>query len=130
MRELEEMVRAAKEEASRADESATEEAYERMPIEEFGKAYLRGYSWKEGESVGKNGEVVEPVEYVPRPQLLGLGAAPKVEEPKHDGKKRYIKPGESREPKKEMIYVDEKGQQRHVKRVGDKLVEREKVQIY
>ena len=39
--------------------------------------------------------------------------------------KRFIKPGDSRESKKDMIYVDEKGRQRHVKRVGDKLIERE-----
>ena len=101
--------------ATRA-ESATEEAYERMPIEEFGKAYLRGYSWKEGESVGKNGEVVEPVEYVPRPQLLGLGAQPKADDGGDKSKKKFIKPGESREKKKDMVYIDEQGRQRTSRR--------------
>ena len=60
-------------------EVADEEAYERMPIEQFGKAYLRGYNWNEGDGMGRNGEVIEAVEYVPRPQLLGLGAQPKEE---------------------------------------------------
>ena len=68
---------------------------------------------------------MEPVEYVARPQLLGLGAAPKPGEGGGGAhQKKYIKPGESREPKKDMIYVDEEGRQRHVKRVGEKLVER------
>ena len=58
-----------------AAEVADEDAYERMPIEQFGKAYLRGYNWKEGDGMGRNGEQIEAVEYVPRPQLLGLGAS-------------------------------------------------------
>jgi len=106
--------------ATRADQ-AGHDAYERMPIESFGKAMLRGMGWQEG--VGLNGKgLVEPVEYVPRPQLLGLAATPQNEDPKAS-KKKYIKPGETRE-KKDMIYVDEQGRQRHIKRVGDKLVER------
>ncbi|KOO34519.1 hypothetical protein Ctob_009557 [Chrysochromulina tobinii] len=105
---------------TRAD-STSRDGYEATSIEEFGKAYLRGYGWQEG-----NDGAPEPIEYVPRPQLLGLGAAPRVEESPADGsKKRFIKPGDTREPKKEKIYVDERGRQRHVKRVGDKLVERE-----
>ena len=114
--------------ATRAD-AAELEAYESMPIEDFGKAYLRGLGWEEGKAVGNNPKaaIVEAIEYVPRPDRLGLGAAPKPKEPKEEGsKKRFIKPGESREPKKDMVYVDEKGRQRHVKKVGDKLVEREK----
>lgn len=107
--------------ATRADEAAPEE-YANMPIEEFGKAYLRGYNWEEGKGINGKG-VAEPIEYVPRPQLLGLGAQPKAPD---EGKKhkKFIKPGESREPKKDLIYVDEQGRQRHVKKVGDKLVER------
>ena len=59
--------------ATRADE-ATADEYTRMPIEDFGKAYLRGYDWEEGAGLGKDGKgAVEPIEYVPRPQLLGLG---------------------------------------------------------
>ena len=36
---------------TRPDE-ADEDAYERMPIEMFGKAYLRGYDWKDGDGMG------------------------------------------------------------------------------
>ena len=97
-----------------------------MPISDFGKAYLRGLGWEEGASVGKNDqEVIEPIEYVPRPDKLGLGANPKPQD-NRNASKQFIKPGESREAKKDMIYVDDQGRQRHVKRVGDKLVERAK----
>ena len=110
--------------ATRADEADTD-AYAKMPIEDFGKAYLRGYNWNEGAGLGKDGKgAVEPIEYVPRPQLLGLGAQPKAPDEGHGKKKKFIKPGESREPKKDMIYVDDQGRQRHVKKVGEKLTER------
>ena len=60
--------------AARADDAAaSDDVYERMPIEEFGAAVLRGYGWEEGKGVGSK-EAVVPVEYVPRPTLLGLGA--------------------------------------------------------
>jgi G patch domain/KOW motif-containing protein len=118
-------------------ESASAEAYESMPIADFGKAYLRGLGWEEGKPMGNNGNAIcEPIEYVPRPQLMGLGAKPKPSDKggsggggssSASGKKKFIKPGESREPKKDMIYVDEHGRQRHIKRVGAKLVEREAV---
>ena len=80
--------------ATRAEEADTE-AYASMPIEEFGKAYLRGYNWEEGQGLNGKG-VAEPIEYVPRPQLLGLGAQSKAPD---EGKKhkKFIKPGESRE---------------------------------
>lgn len=107
--------------ATRADATGME-GYASMPIEEFGKAYLRGYDWQEGQGINGKG-VAEPIEYVPRPQLLGLGAQPKAPD---EGKKnkKFIKPGESREGKKDMIYVDDQGRQRHVKKVGEKLIER------
>jgi hypothetical protein len=51
---------------TRPDE-ADEDAYERMPIEMFGKAYLRGYDWKDGDGMkDATGKEVEAVE-------LGLG---------------------------------------------------------
>jgi hypothetical protein len=86
--------------AMRADQ-ASDEAYESMPIEEFGRAMLRGMGWKEGE--GYNGKpAVEPIEYVARPQLLGLAATP-APEAAPGRQKKYIKPGESREKKKDMV---------------------------
>ena len=71
----------------------------------FGKAMLRGMGWKEGEGINGKAEVV-PVEYVPRPQLLGLSATPAAEAGGGGKGKKFIKPGESREPKKDMIYID------------------------
>ena len=65
--------------ATRAD-STPIEGYESVSIEDFGKAYLRGYGWQEANDGGP-----VPVEYVPRPTLLGLGATPKPEEAKNGG---------------------------------------------
>jgi len=33
---------------------ATDDDYEKVPIEQFGLAMLRGMGWKDGEGVGKN----------------------------------------------------------------------------
>lgn len=65
-------------------ENPTTEDYEKVPVEEFGLAMLRGMGWKEGEAVGgKMKAVVAPVEAVIRPKGLGLGAeAPKPKPPK------------------------------------------------
>ncbi|KAJ3298003.1 hypothetical protein HK104_011298 [Borealophlyctis nickersoniae] len=77
-------------------EEATLEDYERVPIEEFGQALLRGMGWETGKPVGKNPNgLVEPIMNKPRPHLLGLGATPAPPEKKE---KKYIKPGEKREP--------------------------------
>lgn len=38
---------------TRPDE-ATMEDYERVPVEQFGAALLRGLGWKEGEGIGRN----------------------------------------------------------------------------
>lgn len=55
---------------------ASLDAYEDMPIEEFGRAMLLGMGWKEGEGVGRSRTAVEAREFIRRPQRLGLGAAP------------------------------------------------------
>ncbi|KAG0365782.1 hypothetical protein BGZ54_006212 [Gamsiella multidivaricata] len=70
------------------DESTLED-YEKVPVEEFGAALLRGMGWN-GDMKGS-----EAIEYNRRPALLGLGAKPKEPEPIN---KKYIKPGESRTP--------------------------------
>lgn len=50
--------------------------YDKVPVEEFGLAMLRGMGWKPGEPVGKSSKgVVQPVEVIIRPKGLGLGAA-------------------------------------------------------
>lgn len=70
---------------------ASLEEYERMPVEAFGEALMRGMGWKEGRGIGRNvkGEV-EAKELVRRPDRLGLGAAPA---PVVVTQKRFIKPG-------------------------------------
>lgn len=54
-----------------------EDAYERMPIENFGKSVLSQLGWKEGQALGKNGKgLTKPIMYLPRQKGLGLGAKP------------------------------------------------------
>lgn len=58
------------------DEAGTDE-YEKIPVEEYGPALLRGMGWVEGESLGTSGSVLaKPVEFKKRPDKLGLGAEP------------------------------------------------------
>jgi G patch domain and KOW motifs-containing protein len=99
--------------------------YERVPVEAFGEALLRGMGWQPGASIGLTGTgPVAVVEYVPRNHRLGLGAEPKLPEPpSSDARKRILKPGESRDPKPNMVYKDKDGRTRHVKTLDDKLVE-------
>ncbi|KAJ3093094.1 hypothetical protein HK102_009526 [Quaeritorhiza haematococci] len=80
----------------RPDEASLAD-YERIPVEQFGAAMLRGMGWNEGEVVGRNKKngLQAPIIYEPRPRLLGLGATPAPPEKKQ---KKYIKPGEQREP--------------------------------
>jgi hypothetical protein len=85
--------------ASRPDE-ADLDGYERVPIDQFGTAMLRGMGWSEGApiGVGDNAKVVPVTEFVSRPGYrTGLGATPLAAPPPK--KKKIIKPGESREPK-------------------------------
>eukprot|EP00347_Sterkiella_histriomuscorum_P020443 403337786 len=56
-----------------------EEAYDRMPIESFGKSVLSKFGWQEGVAVGRNAatsKIVQPIDYMPRQHRLGLGARP------------------------------------------------------
>lgn len=62
---------------SRPDECTLEE-YERVPVEQFGAALLRGMGWKDGESIGakRKSGALKPTMFQPRERLLGLGAKP------------------------------------------------------
>eukprot|EP00955_Chlamydomonas_euryale_P102854 365447-Chlamydomonas_euryale.AAC.22 len=40
------------------------QAYDAMPIEEFGLAMMRGMGWSEGMGVGRNRKVVDAIEYL------------------------------------------------------------------
>ncbi|CEG80607.1 hypothetical protein RMATCC62417_14913 [Rhizopus microsporus] len=71
---------------TRPDETTMEE-YERLPVDEYGAALLRGLGWNEGEGIGRNRKntptpVATPVKQ--REALLGLGAKP--EDIKKDSK--------------------------------------------
>ncbi|KAJ2004142.1 hypothetical protein GGI04_000537 [Coemansia thaxteri] len=61
-------------------EDVDEETYERVPIEEFGAAMLRGMGWTETASENNNNaglsENNKPF-FASRPSLLGLGATPR-----------------------------------------------------
>merc|ERR1711874_863512 len=66
----------------------TMEDYEDIPIEQFGKAMLRGMGWKQDEGIGGfNKKVVNPIDPVVRPKGLGLGATKPKKESKGEGKK-------------------------------------------
>ena len=52
------------------------QAYEALPVEEFGKALLRGLGWDESQGIGRKRQLVEAKQGVRRPERLGLGAAP------------------------------------------------------
>ncbi|ORY04848.1 hypothetical protein K493DRAFT_311235 [Basidiobolus meristosporus CBS 931.73] len=77
--------------ASRPRECTLEE-YENVPVEEFGAALLRGMGWKDGQAIGKSRKngMLKPIEFAPRPSLLGLGARPKPPEldNKNKGRRR------------------------------------------
>jgi len=56
-------------------EPATLDAYERIPVSQFGAALLRGMGWKEGQAASRTRKgPVEPWLPTQRPQLLGIGA--------------------------------------------------------
>ncbi|XP_047350009.1 G-patch domain and KOW motifs-containing protein [Vespa velutina] len=62
------------EKALRGQEESTLEDYERIPIDAFGLAMLRGMGWQPGRGIGKNEKVVSTVIPELRPKGMGLGA--------------------------------------------------------
>uniref|UniRef100_A0A3B1JPX3 G-patch domain and KOW motifs-containing protein n=1 Tax=Astyanax mexicanus TaxID=7994 RepID=A0A3B1JPX3_ASTMX len=56
-------------------ESSTEADYDRVPVQAYGMAMLKGMGWKEGEGIGRTfKQDVKPIEHQLRPKGLGLGA--------------------------------------------------------
>jgi len=112
---------------SRPDQASLEE-YEEMPIEDFGVGMLRSMGWDGGAIGDRNKGLVEPVMFVPRGQgYAGLGSNARPPSPK---KKRFIKPGESRETKPVMVApVGEDGKVRNYIGVSEKLVKAEAKQV-
>ena len=83
--------------------------------------------WEEGKAVGRMHKgMVEAVEFIPRPGRLGLGAQPAT---KDEPQKKYIKPGESREKKADMVKTQgcSKRGLRNVKTLDENLVQREAI---
>lgn len=85
--------------SARPEEDST--AYDRVAIEDFGTGMLLGMGWRPGKNDG-----ADVVEYVRRPERLGLGATPKALPP---GSKK------SGASAPHMEYRDEQGRVRHVK---------------
>jgi len=129
---------AFKEDVEDLPEEASMEAYESMPIEDFGAAMLRGMGWKEGEGVGRNAKSgrADPVEFVPRMGRLGLGADT-MDVPgatlKKNNDKKILKPGESREEKTEILMRDPNASRapgmRNVKSIDEKLIKKEELGV-
>eukprot|EP01102_Stenamoeba_stenopodia_P000007 TRINITY_DN0_c0_g6_i1.p1 TRINITY_DN0_c0_g6~~TRINITY_DN0_c0_g6_i1.p1 ORF type:complete len:502 (-),score=143.13 TRINITY_DN0_c0_g6_i1:17-1522(-) len=103
-------------------ESASEEAYESMPVDSFGAALLRGMGWEEGKPIGLNSRgLITPIEFVARGHRQGLGAERKPEEIRK--RKRPLKQGESDEPPPQMVVPkDADGRQRHYRTLDEQLV--------
>ena len=128
---------AFKEDVEDLPEQASIEAYESMPIEDFGAAMLRGMGWKEGEGVGRNAKSgrADPVEFVPRMGRLGLGAdtmdvpGATLRKNNNNNDKKIRKPGETREEKTEILVRDPNASRapgmRNVKSIDEKLVKKE-----
>lgn len=59
-----------------APDMATLEDYNRVPVEQFGAAMLRGMGWKDGDGIGLNKGKKQEKSKIPepRPALLGIGA--------------------------------------------------------
>jgi len=68
---------------SKRAEQSTIEDYENVPIEQYGKAMLRGMGWKPGEGIGGyKKQVVAIIDPLSRPKGLGLGAVRLTEDQK------------------------------------------------
>ncbi|XP_049610029.1 G-patch domain and KOW motifs-containing protein [Syngnathus scovelli] len=82
---------------------STEEDYERVPVEGYGMAILKGMGWKKGEGIGRTfKQDVKPYEYKPRVIGLGLGADRSAIKDLEPGKRRRPpKPGEERDKEEE-----------------------------
>ncbi|XP_053996002.1 G-patch domain and KOW motifs-containing protein [Hylaeus anthracinus] len=58
----------------RGTEQSSLEDYEKIPVDAFGVAMLRGMGWQPGKGIGKNEKIVSAVIPELRPKGMGLGA--------------------------------------------------------
>jgi hypothetical protein len=87
-------------------EESTLEDYERVPVEQFGAALLRGMGWKEGTAASRMRRgPVEPWLPTARPALLGIGA--KEREVFDDGSKKSKR---SARPERRYVPVVRRGE--------------------
>ncbi|EIN13567.1 hypothetical protein PUNSTDRAFT_79197 [Punctularia strigosozonata HHB-11173 SS5] len=90
---------AYKQDVEELPDVATLDAYDRVPVSQFGAAMLRGMGWKEGQAASRTKKgPVEPWLPQARPALLGIGAKEREVPDDGDPKKRRSK-------KPDMKYV-------------------------
>jgi hypothetical protein len=70
-----------------------------IPINQIGKALLRGMGWEEGKPFGRSNKIIEPIEARVMPKLAGLGST--VEPYKQPEEKKFTKTEEKRSVKTE-----------------------------
>lgn len=51
---------------------STLDDYEDVPVTDFGAALMRGMGWEEGKGVGRNRQVVQPIDFDTRKRTLGV----------------------------------------------------------
>ncbi|KAM8754294.1 G-patch domain and KOW motifs-containing protein [Acanthopagrus schlegelii] len=86
-------------------ESSTEADYDRVPVEAYGLAMLKGMGWSKTEGIGRTfKQDVKPIEHQLRPKGLGLGADRSAIKDLEPGKRqRPPKPGEERAKEEELV---------------------------
>ncbi|XP_061760085.1 G-patch domain and KOW motifs-containing protein [Nerophis ophidion] len=84
-------------------EPSTDEDYERVPVDGYGLALLKGMGWKKGEGIGRTfKQDVKPYEYKPRVIGLGLGAdRSAIKDLQPAKRRRPPKPGDERHKEEE-----------------------------
>uniref|UniRef100_A0A673J8X9 G-patch domain and KOW motifs-containing protein n=1 Tax=Sinocyclocheilus rhinocerous TaxID=307959 RepID=A0A673J8X9_9TELE len=86
-------------------ESSTDADYDRVPVEAYGLAVLKGMGWKQGEGIGHTfKQDVKPIEHQLRPKGLGLGADRSAIRDLEPGvPKRRPKPGEEKKEEEALV---------------------------
>uniref|UniRef100_A0A8C2E5U3 G-patch domain and KOW motifs-containing protein n=1 Tax=Cyprinus carpio TaxID=7962 RepID=A0A8C2E5U3_CYPCA len=86
-------------------ESSTDADYDRVPVEAYGLAMLKGMGWKQGEGIGHTfKQDVKPIEHQLRPKGLGLGADRSAIRDLEPGvPKRPPKPGEEKTEEEALV---------------------------
>lgn len=103
--------------------SCTLEDYQRVPVEQFGLALLRGMGWKPGTGASRSGKgPTEAFAPTSRPALLGLGA--KEREALDDGRKGQKKPTRPNMRYVPVVAREKEASERHSESDRDRAGER------